>query len=285
MGAERLRARDLEAPFRGVRVPRGEAVTVEQRARAYATVMQRSVFCGITAARLWPLDLPAEHPEESLHVAVRPPAHAPRGRGITGHSIADPELRGVRRGGLLLADGASLFVQLASVLSLDDLVAVGDALVLTPVHPRGGDTRPWVPLREMRRRVERYEGRGARAARRALDLVREGAESRRETLLRLVLSTAGLPEPELNREVFDAEGLIGRIDLLFPRWKVAVEYEGDHHRTDRAQWDRDLVRYERLAAAGWTPVRIAATSFDADPLGCADRVRRALFAHGWRPSV
>ncbi|MCJ1672105.1 DUF559 domain-containing protein [Rathayibacter sp. VKM Ac-2929] len=282
VGIERLRASDLEAPFRGVRVPRGQAVTVAQRARAYATVMDGSVFCGITAARLWPLDLPREPPGEPLHVAVRPPAHAPRGRGLVGHSLGDPRLRAVRRGGLLLADGASLFLQLASVLSLEDLVAVGDALVLAPVRPQPG--RPWVPLRELRRRVEGHEGRGARAVRHALELVREGAESRRETLLRLALAAAGLPEPELQAELVDADGRIGRVDLLFRRWRVVVEYEGDHHRTDRAQWDRDLIRYERLAAVGWTVVRVASASFDADLSGCTDRVRRALVAGGWRPS-
>ncbi|MCJ1683490.1 DUF559 domain-containing protein [Rathayibacter sp. VKM Ac-2928] len=128
-----------------------------------------------------------------------------------------------------------------------------------------------------------HEGRGARAVRHALELVREGAESRRETLLRLALAAAGLPEPELQAELVDADGRIGRVDLLFRRWRVVVEYEGDHHRTDRAQWDRDLIRYERLAAAGWTVVRVASASFDADLSGCTDRVRRALVAGGWRP--
>ncbi|WP_217274656.1 endonuclease domain-containing protein [Rathayibacter sp. VKM Ac-2835] len=93
-----------------------------------------------------------------------------------------------------------------------------------------------------------------------------------------------LPREPPGVELFDADGRIGRVDLLFRRWRVVVEYEGDHHRTDRAQWDRDLIRYERLAAAGWTVVRIASASFDADLHGCADRVRRALLAGGWRPS-
>ncbi|PTL74520.1 hypothetical protein C1I63_00045 [Rathayibacter caricis DSM 15933] len=283
---DRLRASDLAIPFRGVRAPAGAVTSVLERATAYATIMRRSVFCGLTAARLWPLDLPSEPPDEPLHVAVRYPARAPRGRGLVGSSLADPELNAVRRGGLLLADGASVFCQLGDVLRLEDLVAVGDALVLSPVKPRTGDPRPWVPLPELQRRVERLEGRGSRAVRRALALVREGAESRRETRLRLVLVlvTAGLPEPELQVELFDALGRIGRVDLLYRRWRVVVEYEGDHHRTDRGQWDRDLIRYERLAAAGWTVVRIASASFDADPLGCAARVRRALLAGGWRPS-
>ncbi|WP_207407140.1 endonuclease domain-containing protein [Rathayibacter sp. SD072] len=281
---DRLRASDLVIPFRGVRAPAGAATSVHERAAAYATIMRHSVFCGLTAARLWPLDLPSETADEPLHVAVRHPARAPRGRGLVGSSLADPDLTGVRRGGLLLADGASVFCQLGEVLRMEDLVAVGDALVLTPAQPRADDPRPWVSLHELQRRVERLEGRGSRAVRRALALVREGAESRRETRLRLVLVTAGLPEPELQVELFDALGKIGRVDLLYRTWRVVVEYEGDHHRSDRAQWDRDLIRYERLAAAGWTVVRIASASFDADPAGCAHRVRRALVAGGWRPA-
>ncbi|MCM6762929.1 DUF559 domain-containing protein [Rathayibacter sp. ZW T2_19] len=281
---DRLRASDLVIPFRGVRAPAGAATSVLERAAAYATIMRRSVFCGLTAARLWPLDLPSEPPDEPLHVAVRHPARAPRGRGLLGSSLSDTDLTGVRRGGLLLADGASVFCQLGDALRLEDLVAVGDALVLSPVQPRSDDPRPWVPLHELQRRVARLEGRGSRGVRRALALVREGAESRRETRLRLVLVTAGLPEPELQVELFDALGKIGRVDLLYRKWRVVVEYEGDHHRTDRAQWDRDLIRYERLAAAGWTVVRVASASFDADPADCAHRVRRALIAGGWRLS-
>ncbi|QHC68406.1 hypothetical protein GSU68_04670 [Rathayibacter sp. VKM Ac-2759] len=285
VSGKRLRASDLESPFSGVRAPRGAASSVVDRARALATVLpEAAVFSHLTAARIWPLPLPAEAAGEPVHVAVRHPERAPRRRGVTGHALRDPEIRAVRRHGLRATDGASLFCHLALSLRFEDLVAVGDALVQVPVHGDGSDPRPWVSIDILRRRVEHYSGPGCRAARRALAAVRVGAESRRETLLRLVLLGAGLPEPELNIEVVDEEGVIGRVDLLFRDWAVVAEYEGDHHRTDREQWDRDILRYERLVAAGYAVVRIADASFSRDPAGCAARVRSRLHAAGWRPA-
>ncbi|WP_216848411.1 MULTISPECIES: hypothetical protein [unclassified Rathayibacter] len=133
VSAARLRAADLEAPFSGVRVPRGSATTVAARARALSTVLgDRVVFSHLTAARLWPLELPRETADEPLHVAVRHPGRAPRRRGVVGHAIADPEVRAVVRDGLRLTDGASLFCHLSPILRLEDLVAVGDALLREP---------------------------------------------------------------------------------------------------------------------------------------------------------
>ena len=38
--------------------------------------------------------------------------------------------------------------------------------------------------------------------------------------------------------------------------KVAVEYEGDHHRTDRRQFNRDIARVDALTELGWIVVRV-----------------------------
>ena len=54
--------------------------------------------------------------------------------------------------------------------------------------------------------------------------------------------------------------------------KIAVEYDGDHHRTDRAQFARDITRLEELADLGWTVIRVAAGTPTREIL---DRVRRA----------
>ncbi|SDZ40610.1 Protein of unknown function [Herbiconiux ginsengi] len=45
-------------------------------------------------------------------------------------------------------------------------------------------------------------------------------------------------------------------DLAYPAWKVAIEYEGDHHRTDQRQWRRDIARARALQALGWTVIRV-----------------------------
>jgi very-short-patch-repair endonuclease len=35
-----------------------------------------------------------------------------------------------------------------------------------------------------------------------------------------------------------------------------VEYEGDHHRTDRRQFNRDIARVDALTQLGWIVVRV-----------------------------
>jgi hypothetical protein len=69
---------------------------------------------------------------------------------------------------------------------------------------------------------------GGKRAAEALGLVRP-AESPMETRLRLVLIDAGLPCPAVQHEVI-AGGQRYRLDLAYPAVKVAIEYDGDHHR-------------------------------------------------------
>jgi very-short-patch-repair endonuclease len=40
--------------------------------------------------------------------------------------------------------------------------------------------------------------------------------------------------------------------------KLAVEYDGDHHRTSRRQFNKDIARAEALTDLGWTDVRVTA---------------------------
>ena len=88
--------------------------------------------------------------------------------------------------------------------------------------------------------AERYKGhRDIRRARSAWHLVDAGAESPRETWLRLVLISAGYPAPQTQIPVYDEYGeLVAVLDMGWEDIKVAVEYEGDQHRTDRRQFNR-----------------------------------------------
>ena len=73
-----------------------------------------------------------------------------------------------------------------------------------------------------------------------LDLVDGGAESPRESRLRLLLIRAGLPRPETQIAFRD---LRIRVDMGWRRWQVAVEYDGAQHWTDPRQrsWDIDRI--------------------------------------------
>ena len=137
------------------------------------------------------------------------------------------------------------------LLALDELVAVGDWLV----NPR----RPGrLTLVELAEAVRRYRGaRGIRKVERALLLVRPGAESPRETDVRLSMMRAGLPMPDLQHELRDRDGTVwARLDISYPSLKLAVEYDGEQHRLDDAQYDRDIRRLRRLTAEGWLVIRV-----------------------------
>lgn len=54
--------------------------------------------------------------------------------------------------------------------------------------------------------------------------------------------------------------------------KLAIEYDGDHHRSDRGQFAKDIVRLEELAELGWIVIRVAA---DTRPAEVIRRLRKA----------
>ncbi len=288
---KRMRGKDLVVPFRGVRAVAGgpadpsadpaNALRIRCRA-ALIMVCQGAVISSITAARIWPLPLPTARPDEPMHISAFAPDHAPRRKGVIGHQISDQEVGTVWRSDIPVTDAASLFCHLGSVLSTPDLVAVGDALVLKPRYGAAG--RPYATIESVSERVKWYRGPGKGRAEQALGLIRPGAESRPETLVRLALVWAGLPEPRLNIDIYNDSGtFLGRCDMVYDEWRVIVEYDGDHHRTDPRQFDNDLIRVDALAADGWRVVRISKTSFFGNPDDVVRRVGVALMQAGWRP--
>ena len=98
-----------------------------------------------------------------------------------------------------------------------------------------------------------------------------------ETALRLLLIRAGLPEPELNQELFDDRGRwIGRFDMVYRDARVIVEYDGDQHRTSTTQYELDISRIDRAIAAKWRVVRVRARGIHVSPAHTIRRVREAL---------
>ena len=122
--------------------------------------------------------------------------------------------------------------------------------------------------------ARRYAGRrGIARARQAADLFDAGAQSPKESWLRVVLIQAGLPRPQTQIPVLDEYGsAIAYLDMGWEDVKVAVEYDGDHHRNDRRQYSWDIVRQERLQRLGWIVIRVIAGD---RPANIIRRVRAA----------
>lgn len=241
--AAELRSMAFTAPARGARITAAVGVEAQALFEAVRVLAQDDQFFShTTAARIHGMPLPARFEGEArVHLA------SPTGRsrmvrpGVVGHRLKSEveEVDGMR-----VEARADNFVHLATLLSLEELVAVGDWLVST-------QRRSPLTVEDLRDALRRYDGaRGLQRARRAVALVRVGAESPRESLLRLVI-IAALPEPVLQHEVFDAFGVfVARLDASWPHLKLGVEYDGDHH-ADASQQERDRIRREKLRALGW----------------------------------
>lgn len=114
----------------------------------------------------------------------------------------------------------------------------------------------------------------------ALALVDAGAESPQETRLRLALTDAGMPPDRTQIPVVDGQGrIVARVDMGWEHLRVAVQYDGRHHQTDRATYVRDQKVNRALEARGWVVIRVIAEDSLADVVG---RVAAALYGRGWR---
>jgi hypothetical protein len=106
----------------------------------------------------------------------------------------------------------------------------------------------------------RYRGRrGIERARTSLNLVDAGAQSPKESWLRLVLIQAGLPRPQTQIPVCNDFGdAVAYLDMGWDDVMVAVEYDGEQHRYDRRQFTWDVRRLEMIERRGWILVRVVA---------------------------
>lgn len=138
--------------------------------------------------------------------------------------------------GVRVTSPMQTFLDLAQVLTLVDLVVLGDSLV---------KRRRFTPD-ALVTFVKNAKGPMAALARRAASMVRAGVDSGMETRTRLLLVLAGLPEPDVDvRQYSDDGNLLRRFDLMYRDILLVIEYDGRQHR-DGAQWRIDTERDEAL---------------------------------------
>lgn len=256
---------------KGVRAPAGLALDLRTRCRAMALVAPvDAVFSHYTAAQLHGLPTPEEL---LLHMSIEQrdqPRVEPRLNGLVVHRLKTVD-RVQIIDGLRVASPGRTFLDLAAFVDLPDLVSYGDAA-----------ERRYGAVDEMAAVVADGGGRrGVRLARLALSLLDPRAGSPMESRLRVVLVMAGLPRPSVQFEILDDDGRVLRhIDLAYPRWRIAIEYEGGHHLNSREQWNKDIYRYEELDADGWTIIRVTAEDLLRRPEAVVARVRTALARAG-----
>ncbi len=186
------------------------------------------------------------------------------GGGLSLRRLLIPEDEIVTREGFRTTSALRTLADLSGRLDVTESVVLADtALSNQLVLP--DDLGAW---------AARHAGRkGVRRFRVVAELARPGVESPMETRLRMAIVLGGLPEPEVQANIFDADGyLIGRADLLYRDERIVIEYDGESHRTSLVY---DSRRQNRLVAADYTVLRFTAPDLRA-PNFVADRVRGAL---------
>ncbi len=270
VGADRLRGRRTVRLARDVHVDASVPIDLRLRATAVLRSVDGSAWIShATAASLYELPLPPRLRElDRIDVTVPSPQHAPRGEGLRGRQRAlDPaQIRLVD--GLRISSPAQAFVDGADYLSFEDLVALGDAIIK--------ERAPFATRDELGAAVAAHAGqRGHRRLLAAAHALHPRAWSRPETIVRLGFDALGAPEPWCNVPVV-LEGVTLAPDAAFWRSGVLIEIEGDHHRTDRAQWLSDLDRYNLVQRLGLEQYRLTVatptrTASDLAPI--VERIR------------
>jgi very-short-patch-repair endonuclease len=259
-----LRGPEVQRVLRGVYTVRGRPVTHVLRCRAAALLLPAGgVVTGSSQATLLGVEL--RRREDDVEVLVPAPAGA-RWTAVQGVALrrartVDP---GVPWEGVPVATAERMAFDATTRMPLTEAVANLDALV------RSGA----VGLPALRRWLGEVHDPHVVAAREAADLCDPRAESRQESVLRVVLHLAGLPVvPRVT--VHDRAGnFVARLDLALEEFRVAIEYDGEWHAL-REQLTKDRRRLAALREAGWEIVHVTAPML-SDPQAIVDAVHRAV---------
>ncbi|MEJ5920859.1 DUF559 domain-containing protein [Bifidobacterium thermophilum] len=244
-----------------VRLLRIQAETLVRCRELQARVASPLVFALSTALKLLCIDVPGELDHEELVVVAVSQKTRRRIAGVRCVYWSYP-MRQMKLGNIACVAPDTTWLMYARKSGLRALVLLGDALMR-----RDSDQR-WMALRDLRdlchetheaiRADRRRMPRGTADCRRAMTLMRENTDSFRESELRLMLMSHGLPTPQVNPAVEIAPGagvMAGSarrrffLDLAYPEAKIAVEYDGRHH---AGTWEYDVQRRKLLEDAEWS---------------------------------
>lgn len=74
-------------------------------------------------------------------------------------------------------------------------------------------------------------------------------------------------------------------DMVFVQWRVVIEYNCEHHRTDSETWQRDNYKKWRLREFGYVVITVTKKDIFPDADEVVEQIRLQLIRKGWRPQV
>lgn len=268
----------IVTPSRGIRLPLDSTGSVADNIRAYSRLDPSCVLTHSTSARICGVCLPAWLEQDwRIHIARPADGCKPRRRNVVGHQLSFKPGEVVSIDGVRLTSPARTWLDLAPMLDLNDLVAAGDSIVVSHGDDFPVPRKPLATVADLRHMVGHHPGmRGVKTARLALDLLRVGADSAPESLMRLALVQAGLPEPTLNIVLRNGLGHpVVWPDAAYPEYRIALQYDGVHH-SDPDQYRRDIKRQGLTEGLGWREIRVQKSDLEGDRPFVVEKVRAVL---------
>jgi hypothetical protein len=193
--------------------------------------------------------------------------------GVHTYAKAMPAAHITRKFGLPVTTAARTVLDLATSLTFPEGVVAADSALhqgLTTV------AELWHVAGECRHR------RGGDQAARVADFVDGLAESPLESLARVVFADGGLPPPKLQVPITSAERqFIGRVDFLWPEFKVVVEVDGAaKYDLDPQRARTELWRDKALRRAGYEVIHFSWAEITRQPEQVIAAIWAALRARG-----
>lgn len=184
-------------------------------AAALVAVERHSVASHVSAAVVHGLAL-VDHPDDGVHLTTDE-GSSHEGPGLSMHCAELGERETTIVADLPVTTVPRTLFDLGRRLSFADAVAsIDQALHAGTVTPE--------QLRDTTVLHDAWPGSGC--ARRAIGFADGRSESIGESLGRVAIASAGLPAPQLQVELHDEQGLIGRTDFLFVEARVVGEFDG-----------------------------------------------------------
>jgi hypothetical protein len=272
-----LRSREVVRLLRDVYLRADVEQTVEIRAKAAALVISpHSVVCDRTAAWIWGVDC-----HEFRELDGHPPLET---YVLRGHRATDrSEIAGGTRDlmpcywvevhGVKVTTPLRTAMDLGCKLNRRSALAAMDALMracgfttadMAHVLPRYFRRRGVIQLREL---VPLVDGR---------------SESQGESWTRLEIRDHGLPAPEPQFWI-EIDGVpTYRLDLAYPRARIAVEYNGEEFHTSAEDRAKDAARRDWLRRNGWKVIVVDKSSFTDQALAAWIAELRSYLAEAQR---
>jgi hypothetical protein len=181
--------------------------------------------------------------------------------GVRLHRAAVPDRDVIMVNDAFVTSPVRTLLDVARALPLHEAVAIGDSLCRKGLVTRAACEQA----------TQGLAGPGRRGAVAVARLIDGRAESVFESISRVTIVTAGLPEPLSQFNILRPDGRwVARVDFAWLAARVALECDGFEFHASREAFERDRRRWNALTGLGWRVIVVTWRDVIDDPAYLVD---------------